>query len=233
MSTCVTVRQGYDRWAQIYDRTPNPVLALEERHLPRLLPDLVGKNVLDLACGTGRWIPRLLARGARHVIGIDLSVAMLRVAAEKAEIRERLVLADCGQLPFTCELFDFALCSFALNHIRTLETVTQELGRTLKERSTVLISEMHPDAYAEGWRPGFRDSHSAAQIESVSHSAEQVVSRFREIGFVCSNHYDLTFGEPELPIFQEAGRSAMFGAACRFPAVKLYEFRRGDAAMWC
>jgi ubiquinone/menaquinone biosynthesis C-methylase UbiE len=233
MNTDLTVREGYSRWAQVYDTDPNPVLALEERHLRRLLPDVFGKSILDLACGTGRWIPRLLARGARRVIGIDLSGAMLSIAAGKAGIRDRLVLADCERLPFQAAVFDLVLCSFALNHFRTLDAVIQELARTLKERSSILISEMHPDAYAQGWRPGFRDARSAAQIETVGRSSERVISDFRENGFTCSSNHDLTFGEAELPIFLKAGKAAMFDDACRVPAVKLYEFRNADSAASC
>ena len=34
----VSVQDGYKRWAETYDKTPNPLLALEERHLASLLP---------------------------------------------------------------------------------------------------------------------------------------------------------------------------------------------------
>ncbi len=229
-SACLSVREGYDRWAHIYDVTPNPVLALEERHLTNLLPDLVGQNILDLACGTGRWLPRLLARGARRVIGIDLSAAMLRVAGAKAGIRERLLLADCEQLPFPDATFDFALCSFALNHIHDLDIAARELARTLKGRGRLLITEMHPDAYAQGWRPGFRDERSAVQIASVSRSAQRVISSFRANRFLRPDAHDLHFGEPERPIFLQAGKGEFFEDACRLPAVKVYEFRSVDSA---
>src|SRR5690606_22097258 len=46
-------------WAETYDRSPNPLLALEERLLPPLLPDLRGLTALDAACGAGRWLGRL------------------------------------------------------------------------------------------------------------------------------------------------------------------------------
>ena len=228
-NTCISVLEGYERWAEIYDTTLNPVLALEERYLEHLIPDLVRKNVLDLACGTGRWIPRLLARGARRVIGIDLSAAMLRVAGSKAGVRERVVLGDCAQLPFPDRLFDFALCSFALNHLANLDVMARELARVLKGSSRLLITDMHPNTYEGGWRTGFRDERGAAQIETVRHTAERVIFSFVEGGFACLQEHNLVFGEPELPIFLAAGKTTFFENACRFPAVKFYEFRRVDA----
>jgi ubiquinone/menaquinone biosynthesis C-methylase UbiE len=225
-SKSISVREGYDRWAQIYDLAPNPVLALEERYLKNIVPELVGKSALDLACGTGRWIPRLLARGAHRVNGIDLSAGMLRVAGDKAGIRDRLVLGDCTQLPFLPAVFDFALCSFALNHVANLEAVVRELARTLNECGLLIVTEMHPKAYDKGWRPGFRDDRGTAQIETVKRSAERVVATFRDNGFVCLQEHDLFFGEAEFPIFSAAGKSSFFKDACELPAVKVWEFQK-------
>jgi ubiquinone/menaquinone biosynthesis C-methylase UbiE len=227
---CVSVREGYERWAQSYDHSCNPILALEERYVSRIVPDLVEKNALDLACGTGRWLTRLLARSARIVVGLDLSAAMLRVAGKKTLIRGRLVQADSLQLPFRSFAFDFVLCSFALNHIHSLDVLAEEIGRTMKLGGELLICEMHPEAYARGWRPGFRDIESAAHIETVGHSAEDVISSFRSNGFTCLNLHELVFGEPERPIFLNSGKGEMFTDACRGPAIQIYQFMNTDFA---
>ncbi len=228
---CVGVSEGYERWAQIYDRTPNPVLALEERHFKHILPDLRGKQVLDLACGTGRWLPALLTLGAASVVGVDASAPMLRIARKKAGISSRIVLADCLRLPFPDSAFDFAICSFALNHIEPLEPMARELARTMKWHGRVVISEMHPDAYAKGWRPGFRDERSAVQIAAVSHSAENVISCFRSNGLECRDLHDFAFEDSEYPIFVEVRKENIFEAVSEIPAIQIYEFRKlGSAA---
>ena len=79
----VSAAEGYKLWAPAYDRDPNPLLALEERQLTPLLPDLKQKAVIDVACGTGRWLEKLMDRGARSGFGVDLSRAMLAVARTK------------------------------------------------------------------------------------------------------------------------------------------------------
>jgi ubiquinone/menaquinone biosynthesis C-methylase UbiE len=157
-------------------------------------------------------------------VGIDLSAAMLAIASGTAAIRNRLVLADCLQLPFHSCVFDFALSSFALNHIQHLDSMARELARTMKHRGRLLICEMHPDAYAQGWRPGFRDARSAVQIETVSHSTESIVSRFRTHGFACEDLCDLFFEESERAIFLEAGKESTFKAARDVPAIQVYQF---------
>ena len=232
-ASAVSVQEGYERWARIYDETPNPLLALEERHLTSILPDVVGGNVLDLGCGTGRWLARLLERGASTVVGIDLSAAMLSVARGRAGIRDRLVLADGLHLPFQASTFDLVLSSFAINHIKDLKTVAQEMAGAMKLEGRLLISEMHPEAYARGWRPGFRDKRSAVQIETLSHSAESVISYFMSNGFAFLRLHDLFFAEPERPIFLEAGRGGMFENASQFPAIQVYEFMKMEPANEC
>jgi ubiquinone/menaquinone biosynthesis C-methylase UbiE len=227
---CVSVQEGYERWAQTYDNTPNPLLALEERHLIPFLPDLDGKRVLDLACGTGRWLARLLARGASAGVGVDVSASMLRVAATKSAITGRLVLADCLQLPLRPNVFDFVLCSFALNHIPKLGVMARELARVMRSEGQILISELHPEAYTRGWRPGFRDLRSAVQVESMPRSSEHVVECFQSHFFACMKLYTFFFGEPERTIFLERGKEKIFEYACRVPAVQIYHFRKFDSA---
>jgi ubiquinone/menaquinone biosynthesis C-methylase UbiE len=228
---CVSVHDGYERWAQSYDHSPNPILALEERYLSSLLPDLAGKHALDLACGTGRWLTRLWARGARAVVGLDLSIAMLLVAREKFSVRNRLVRADLLQLPFRESTFDFVLSSFALNHIHSLEAMAHELAQTMRSNGHLVISEMHPEAYARGWRPGFRDTKSAVQIETTDHSTEDVISSFRSNRLLCQKIDACFFGEPERPIFLGSGKAEIFTGACRVPAIQVYQFMKTDGAL--
>lgn len=52
-------------------------------HLKDLLKDLKGKEILDLACGTGEMTNRL-AKDGYKVLGVDLSPEMLEMAQEKA-----------------------------------------------------------------------------------------------------------------------------------------------------
>jgi ubiquinone/menaquinone biosynthesis C-methylase UbiE len=227
----VSVTEGYARWAPTYDRAPNPLLNLEERKLTPLLPSLSGKHVLDLACGTGRWLAKLSTEDAGPGVGIDLSTAMLRVAARKAAIRGRLARADCLSLPFRASVFDLVVCSFALGHIRDLAVMVHELARVTKSGAEVFVSDSHPEAYAQGWRTGFRDSRSAVQIDTSPRTAEEIMPAFYSEGFECLTHVSFCLGEPEKAIFAQAGKSHLFPLACQVPAVLVCQFRRVGSAM--
>ena len=216
-------KEGYRRWAATYDEFPNPLLAREERYLMPLLPDLTGKDVLDLACGTGRWLQKLLERGARSGVGVDYSTAMLRVASRKATIGNQLACADCLRLPFRASIFDFGICSFALSHIQDLKQMAHELARVMKPNGIVFVSDLHPEAYARGWRTGFRDGRGACQIAVPPPAAEQVVRAFYSGGFECLTHIALCLGDAERRILVEAGKRDL-SELFRVPAVLSYQF---------
>jgi ubiquinone/menaquinone biosynthesis C-methylase UbiE len=226
LPSLVGVRDGYERWAPTYDGFPNPLLSREERHVAPLLPPLQNRRVLDLACGTGRWLTRLLVAGAGSGVGIDLSSAMLRVAAHKERLSGRVVEADCLRLPFRTSTFDFAICSFALGHIRDLHRVAAEVAQVMKPDSDLFVADLHLEAFARGWRTGFRDRHGAVQVDSQPYSVEDIIRAFHSGGFSCVTHVGLCLGNPEQALFARTARQHLFQAACRVPAILFSHFKR-------
>ena len=224
------VEEGYKRWAPSYDRALNPVVAREERYVESLFLNVRGKKVLDLACGTGRWLERLLGGGARCGAGVDVSSAMLRIADTKSSVRGKLVRSDCLDLPFTSSVFDFGICSFAIGHIRDLPRMGREFARVMKPGGEVLVSDLHPEAYARGWRTGFRDDRSAVQIEARGRVPEEIVGVFQAEGFECLAQVSLCLGEAERHIFVAANKEHEFEESCRVPAIIVHRFKRGLTA---
>ena len=68
----------FNIWAKVYDEQPNPLLALEQRFLSRMLPDIAGLDVLDAGCGTGRWLQLLASHRPASLVGVDTSPEMLQ-----------------------------------------------------------------------------------------------------------------------------------------------------------
>ena len=225
-SRTVSAAEGYECWAPTYDHAPNPLLAREERHLLPFFKDLCGKSALDLACGTGRWLERLIAGGCESAIGIDCSLAMLHVASGKPAISKRLARADCENLPLPSASFDLVICSFAIGHIGDIAAVARELERVTKTGADIFVTDLHPDAYLSGWRVGFRSGGAAMQIEMHPRSADEIAQTFCNRAFTCEASTPLWLGEPERPIFSRAGRSHAFEEGCTLPAVLMFHFRR-------
>lgn len=225
------VEEGYQRWAPYYDAAPNPLVAREERYIaPLLLPSLHGKRVLDLACGTGRWLQKAQMAGSEFAAGVDCSPAMLSIAAGKRSIHAKLAQADCTKLPFGPVAFDFAICSFAIGHIEDLRMMVRELASVMKPGSEVFVSDVHPEAYARGWRTGFRDVLGASQIVVFPRMTEEIIRSFYSGGFECLTYVSLCLGEAERPIFVSANKEHAFEKAARVPAVLVCHFKQRNPA---
>ncbi|MEF8776446.1 MAG: class I SAM-dependent methyltransferase [Haloarculaceae archaeon] len=72
-----------------------------------------GKEILEIACGTGRFTVLLADRGA-DVFGLDVSEAMIQQGREKARsagVADHLsfIQGDAGRLPFPDDHFDTVL----------------------------------------------------------------------------------------------------------------------------
>jgi SAM-dependent methyltransferase len=79
-----------------------------------ILPDVQGKDVLELGCGTAYFSSWLARRGAR-VVGLDISERQLETAQLlQAEFRLAfpLVQANGEQTPFASETFDLVLSEY-------------------------------------------------------------------------------------------------------------------------
>lgn len=220
-----SVAEGYQRWASIYDCAPNPLLAREERYLLPLLGDVRNKRIVDLACGTGRWIEKLSAQGSGFGFGIDCSSAMLNIAAHKPGIARKLTQGTCESLPFCSAAFDLAICSFALGHMGDLNMFAREVSRVLKPGADLFLTDLHPDAYRHGWRVGFRDKTTAIEIPVVDRESAEVVATFGSRGLKCVGEVSLSLEEPEKGIFARAGKSDWFVNASQVPAIIAFHFR--------
>ncbi|WAZ26989.1 class I SAM-dependent methyltransferase [Streptomyces cinnabarinus] len=105
----------YRAGAAEYDR---PYAAYEQ--LQRLLSavdDLpIGGDVLELACGTGQWTPRLAARG-RSVTAVDASAEVLALArARTASPTVRFIQADLFEWR-PPRRYDTVFFAFWLSHV--------------------------------------------------------------------------------------------------------------------
>lgn len=131
---------AYAKWAATYPATAHNVLMqLEQEAVLSLLPDVVGQSVLDLACGSGRYMHLLEGLGARAVVGCDNSRAMLHSAK-----LSMLAQAELSDLPFAAQAFDGLVCALALGHLPQVDAPLAAISRVLKPNAWALISDFHP-----------------------------------------------------------------------------------------
>ena len=224
-SACVSTGEGYKLWAPTYDGGLNPLLALEDRALRPMLPELRQKDALDIGCGTGRWLGTLINLGARSVVGVDASREMILRATGKPSLRGRLVLGDICALPLRPESVDVIVCSFTIGHVFNARALAGELARVARPGANVFVTDMHPAARARGWRCAFRCVDRTVEIESFVHAMPDLRESFEEERFRLVKSGDFRLGEAERPIFRAAGKDAIFETTRRVPAVLVLHFR--------
>jgi ubiquinone/menaquinone biosynthesis C-methylase UbiE len=214
----VSVLDGHRLWAPYYDETCNPLLALETRILPDLLPPVAAQCFLDVACGTGRWTGYLSRRGAR-VFGVDLCEEMLARAEKKQCARGYSVIGDVAYLPFRSNFADTVLCSFAAGYFPCISVAVAEMARTAKQGARVIVSDLHPAAIAAGWTRSFRVGDDRYEIEHFAPSLNTICEAGKRAGLQLYLQTDFCFGDPERGYFRAAGKEQLYREICGKPAV--------------
>ena len=171
------VADGYVTWAPGYDEERNPLIHVEEPVTRAVIGDVAGQDVLDAACGTGRYALWLAQSGAR-VCGVDGSEAMLAEALMKREavgLEVDLRRGDLTALPCADASFDLVVCALALCHVADLGAVMRELARVLRPGGRLVISDFHPTALLLGWRTALRREEAVYFIENHTHLIADLV----------------------------------------------------------
>jgi malonyl-CoA O-methyltransferase len=181
-----SVRSGYDRWAAIYDREANPLIALEEPVVREALGDVAGLAALDLGCGTGRHSVWLANAGAT-VTGVDFSEGMLEEARGKpGAAAVRFLAHDLHQpLPFAPGSFDLVVSGLVLEHLREIDAFFAEAHRVLRPGGRAVVSAMHPAMFLKGVQARFTDPASGEKVQpgSFAHSVGAFVMAAVRAGF--------------------------------------------------
>ena len=205
-------REAYRLLAAQYDSTPNALIALEQRMLGPLLPDVRGKTVADIAAGTGRWSRYCAARGGRS-IAVDSCLEMLREAPAPA------VQADATQLPLPDACADLTICAFALGYA---PRAFGELARITRRGGWLAVSDVHPDALRRGWTRSFQ---LAGETIHVAHQPYEIED-LRAPGLELMKLLEPRLGASERKIFEAAGRPELFAEAARLPAIFIALWRK-------
>jgi SAM-dependent methyltransferase len=111
-----------------------------------VLGSVSGLTVLDLGCGPGLYAEELVARGARRIVGVDASAAMVRLASER--VRGPVTFRQHElQTPMTWAAdreFDVALIPLVLHHLDNRAAALREVARVLRPGGRLVVSTHHP-----------------------------------------------------------------------------------------
>ena len=144
-----------DRSADLYDAEVEFLFGgtadiMRRMSIPPMVESLRGKSrprVLDVGCGTGRFLKQLAAAFPQaRLYGVDLSPYYLRrahavVGADAAELS--LVAENAEALPFPDGYFDAVSCVFLFHELpkRARRKVMSEMARVVRPGGTVVVCD--------------------------------------------------------------------------------------------
>jgi len=226
----LTNSEIYGLWSEVYDEQPNPLLSLEDRVLGALLPEISGKDVLDLGCGTGRWLTRLAPKSPATLCGVDVSAEMLERAAQKLGKRAKLYQGDCSTLSLPSDCADLVIASFVVPHLTDPKQFAAQIGRVLRPDGSAFISDLHPETVKTlGWSRSFRSHQGLVHLGTEDWRLPFLMSVFEQAGFEIVTHVEARFGPPELELLRKSGRSSVTETAQHHPAIYVLELRKKSA----
>ncbi|WP_353068195.1 methyltransferase domain-containing protein [Tunturibacter empetritectus] len=218
---------AFAAWAKVYDEQPNPLLALEERYFAHLLPHTKDRDVLDVGCGSGRWLSRFVHGGPATLHGLDSSSEMIEIAARKELSGAELIHAALPLIPIASGSKDLVLASFVLSYVEDLELCASELARVIRPGGDLFLSDMHPGTAATlGWKRGFDTPVQTYRLKVHTRPLIDLISTFVAHGFAIVVCLEPPFDESEHELFMAAGKETAWQQAAGKPAICLLHFRR-------
>jgi SAM-dependent methyltransferase len=144
--------EQYDALGQTYERAKHiPTGRAEQATFLSALPDLAGRSVLDVACGTGFYPRRFVDLGAAKVVGVDSAAEMIAYAnhMERKEPRgidyRQLDAADLSVLGS----FDVVTAVWLLGYAddpAALDRMAANLAANLAPGGRLVVVVPNPDA---------------------------------------------------------------------------------------
>ena len=121
-----------------------------------------GKDVLDIACGTG-YGSHMLAAVARSVIAIDIDEATIKKATydyQKPNLHFKT--GNIVSIPCNDHSTDLVTCFETLEHITEHDRLMGELKRTLRPQGMAIISTPDKKFYSD--LPGYQNPFHAKEL---------------------------------------------------------------------
>ena len=137
--------QFFSGYQELRQREQNSNDLIIDPALDALLPDVTGKTVLDLGCGDGKHCADFIVRGAKTVVGIDISEKMLQIAqTQNANDAIRYIKMSMTDIVGLQETFDFIYSNMAFHYIEDFAAFAKTLFNILNPGGLLLFSQEHP-----------------------------------------------------------------------------------------
>lgn len=179
------IAEMFDRVAPAYDRTNTVMFAGQDRRWRKATREALslqpGERCLDLGAGTGVSTAEL-ARSGADVIGLDLSLGMLKAHADR---EVPLVAGDALRLPFADNTFNAVTGSFFIRNVADLDACLAEILRVLQPGGRLVLCEVSQPR----WKP-YRAAHGLFVKRILPKIASRIASDAEAYKYLAASTMD-------------------------------------------
>lgn len=160
-------------------------LPIVSRQRDRVVPQATGR-VLEIGIGTGLNLEHYDRGKVDGIVGIDPSVAMHRLArnrARRAGLAVELVPLSAETIPFAEASFDTVLVTYSLCTIPNPVAALQEMRRVLKPGGKLIFSEhgLAPEPSVQRWQ--HRLTPMWSKVAGGCHLDRDIPALLKQAGF--------------------------------------------------
>lgn len=110
-----------------------------------------GKNVLDIACGSGYGTYELVNAGAKRIVGVDISEESITYARNRYRHNKiEYISGDARKIPLEDNQFDVIVSFETIEHFKEHDKFLKEIIRVSKKNSILIISTPNSKVYEKG-----------------------------------------------------------------------------------
>jgi len=182
----------------------------------KLLRNVKGKTVLDLACGSGYFSRKIKKLGASKVVGIDISKKMIEFAIKeekKNPLGIKYVCQNVSKMPKIGE-FDIVVGSYLLHYSKTrkeLKAMIENVTKNLKPNGRFIALNNNPE---NPLRSIDKYSVTITGNEPLKEGDKLTVTFYKDGKFSCSFTNYLWFKSTYEKLLKKAGLSKIKWNQC-------------------
>ena len=111
----------------------------------KMVGNVKNKVILNLGCGFGDHSKKLSQKGAKKIIGLDLSKELIKSANQQNVPNCEFEVGNMDKkLKYKNNSFDLVISGLALHYVENVKQLFSEVNRILKKNGTFVISTGHP-----------------------------------------------------------------------------------------
>ena len=144
----------FDAYLQMRKHEAGLNKVLEEPATYSLLPSLDSKSVVDLGCGFGNFCRYARSKGAKSIVGVDVSKKMLQQAKNMTnDTLITYVNSPIEEFDIESQTVDIVLSSLAMHYVENLDGLLRKVFAWLSAEGQFVFSVEHPitTALLGGW----------------------------------------------------------------------------------